>query len=50
MLSVVRRDASLDPDFDVYSCAMPFLTEASLRYPTGVQPIRSTEQVGTPRA
>lgn len=30
----------LDPHFDVYSCAMPFLAEASLRYPTGRTPNR----------
>jgi predicted unusual protein kinase regulating ubiquinone biosynthesis (AarF/ABC1/UbiB family) len=30
----------LDPHFDVYSCAMPFLAEASLRYPTGRAPNR----------
>lgn len=30
----------LDPHFDVYSCAMPFLAEASLRYPTGRPPRR----------
>ncbi|RYE82712.1 MAG: AarF/ABC1/UbiB kinase family protein, partial [Myxococcales bacterium] len=30
----------LDPHFDVFSCAMPFLAEASLRYPTGRLPRR----------
>jgi ubiquinone biosynthesis protein len=25
----------LDPKFDVYACVMPFLAEASMRYPTG---------------
>lgn len=30
----------LDPSFDVYACAMPFLMEASLRYPTGRAPLR----------
>jgi ubiquinone biosynthesis protein len=30
----------LDPHFDVYTCAMPFLAEASLRYPTGRTPNR----------
>jgi ubiquinone biosynthesis protein len=30
----------LDPHFDVYTCAMPFLAEASLRYPTGRAPHR----------
>ena len=31
----------LDPGFDVYACAMPFLMEAMLRYPTGRAPARS---------
>jgi len=30
----------LDPHFDVYTCAMPFLAEAALRYPTGKLPYR----------
>ncbi len=30
----------LDPQFDVYACAMPFLFEASQRYPTGREPLR----------
>ena len=30
----------LDPSFDVYTCAMPFLAEAMLRYPEGKKPIR----------
>jgi ubiquinone biosynthesis protein len=32
----------LDPQFDVYACAMPFLMEAALRYPTGRAPQRAT--------
>jgi ubiquinone biosynthesis protein len=31
----------LDPKFDVYGCAMPFLMEASLLYPTGRAPVRA---------
>lgn len=34
----------LDPRFDVYTCAMPFLAEASLRYPTGRTPNRTIPQ------
>jgi len=30
----------LDPDFDVFACAVPFLTEAADRYPTGKAPLR----------
>lgn len=30
----------LDPQFDVYGGAMPFLMEAALRYPTGKAPVR----------
>lgn len=35
----------LDPHFDVYTCAMPFLMEASLRYPTGKEPVREVPQI-----
>jgi predicted unusual protein kinase regulating ubiquinone biosynthesis (AarF/ABC1/UbiB family) len=35
----------LDPHFDVYGCAMPFLAEASLRYPTGRLPNRPTPRL-----
>ena len=31
----------LDPSFDIYSSAMPFLAEAMLRYPEGKKPVRS---------
>jgi ubiquinone biosynthesis protein len=31
----------LDPTFDVFTCVMPFLVEASERYPTGKAPLRS---------
>jgi ubiquinone biosynthesis protein len=31
----------LDPDFDVFGCAVPFLIEASERYPTGKAPLRA---------
>ena len=35
----------LDPHFDVYACAMPYLIEASARYPTGRPPLRSVPRV-----
>ncbi len=31
----------LDPGFDLYGAAMPFLLEAALKYPTGKPPLRS---------
>lgn len=30
----------LDPKFDVYACALPFLMDAALLYPTGREPLR----------
>lgn len=35
----------LDPHFDVYSCAMPFLAEAALRYPEGREPVRPVPEL-----
>ncbi|MDW8251145.1 MAG: AarF/UbiB family protein [Myxococcales bacterium] len=38
----------LDPHFDVYTCAMPFLAEAALRYPSGRSPLREIPRLPSP--